>query len=61
MKAENTAKQSVLDTQGKIAEENTRAMSKARITRMENNYKLLADTQAEANAENGLIVNSPSK
>jgi hypothetical protein len=41
-------------------EENERAKSKARLQRMEANYKLLADTQAEANAEKG-IFNTPSK
>ncbi len=60
-KSQSQAQQTVLETQGKIAEENARAMSKARLQRMEQNYKLLADTQAEANAEKGILFNTPKK
>lgn len=61
VKGQIAAKQSVLETTGKIAEENERAKSKARLSRMEANYKLLADTQAEADAENGIVTKTTSK
>jgi hypothetical protein len=56
-KAQSAQQQTVLDTQGKMAEENERAKSKAMLERMTQNYKLLADTQARADAERGLQVN----
>jgi predicted ATP-dependent endonuclease of OLD family len=61
MKAQNQAKQTVLDTQSKIAEENERAKSKARLSRMEANYRLIEKTQEQADAEKGLIIAKPSR
>ena len=61
MKDQNQAQLINLESQGKIAEENTRAMSKARIARMTENYKLLSDTQKEAMAENGIVLNNSSR
>jgi hypothetical protein len=61
MKGQINAQQTNLETQGSIAEENARAMAKARLERMVQNYKLLADTQARADAENGITVNGTQR
>jgi len=61
VKGQIAAGQTNLETQGSIAEENARAMAKARLERMIQNYKLLSDTQARADAEEGLTVNGTQR
>jgi hypothetical protein len=56
-KGQINAQQSILDTQSKIAEEKSRGDNKVRVTRTQNNYKLMSDIIDGMKQEEGLQNN----
>lgn len=60
-KGQINAQQTVLDTQGKVAEENVRGQNKVKVLTAEKNYEYLNSLLEGAKAEQGLTTGGISK